>query len=212
MSISMCDERRRAEREHDRVRLGGVGRARGHVERRRAPSSSSVPGSLNGIRCERTASRRSASLSIAEHAQPRVGERQRERQADPAEADDRDVVGHVQEASGAREALARPLAREADRRSAGCSAGSAATAGAAPGRAGTPTRARAAASSARRLRDQAGVEVERGADADQHAARRAGGACAPSTSPASGTPIPTHTTSAPRAADVGRRRPPPRRR
>ena len=136
---SRCAKRRRAEREHDRVGSRGVGRARATRRASTRASSSSVPGSLNGIRRERTASSRSASLSIAEHAQAGVGERERERQADPAEADDRDVVASREEASGARGARA-PTGARSRPRSAGCSAGSAATAGAAPGRAGTPTR------------------------------------------------------------------------
>ena len=96
MSISMCENARRAEREHDRVGLRGVGGARsGEVEPASdAASSSSVPGSLNGIRPARTAARRSGSLSTPSTDRPRVGEAQRERQADPAEADDGDVVAH----------------------------------------------------------------------------------------------------------------------
>ena len=52
-------------------------------------SSSSVPGSLNGMRRERTASSRSGSLSMPSTLSPASANAERERQADPAEADDR---------------------------------------------------------------------------------------------------------------------------
>ena len=58
-------------------------------------SSSSVPGSLNGIRPARTAVEPLGVLVDAEDAQAGVGEAQREREADAAETDDRDVVGHA---------------------------------------------------------------------------------------------------------------------
>ena len=104
MSISMCEKRRRAEREHDRVaRARRRRRARESVELATRASSSSVPGSLNGIRPARTRVEPLGVLVDAEHAQPGVGERERERQPDAAEADDGDVVGHRRlEASGAR--------------------------------------------------------------------------------------------------------------
>ena len=94
MSISMCEQRRRAEREHDRVGLRGVGGARWRGRASTRAISSSVPGSLNGIRRSRDRRQPLGVVVDAEHGQPGVGEAERERQADPAEPDDADVVGH----------------------------------------------------------------------------------------------------------------------
>ncbi len=95
MSISMCD-------------IAGVpsvstiasacaaSAARGERSRSTRASSSSVPGSLNGIRRSRERVQALGVVVDAEHGQPGVGEAEGQRQADAAESDDADVVGHKQ--------------------------------------------------------------------------------------------------------------------
>ena len=136
MSISMCDS----------VGVPSVSTiasacaasaARG--ARRRAStraSSSSVPGSLNGIRRERTASSRSASLSMPSTRRPASANASasgRPTRPRPMTETSYTAPGTLAAPRGA----AAPTGGRSRRRSAGCSAGSAATAGAAPGRAGT---------------------------------------------------------------------------
>ena len=176
-------ERRRAEREHDRVGLRGVGGARRTSRCSTRSSTSSAPGSSNGIRRSRDGVQALGVVVDAEHAQAVVGEGERQRQPDAAAADDRDVVAIISEASERRVRAAATGARTR-RRSAGCSAGSAATAAAA--RCGEPVGPLEADAlhPARRLGHQPGVEVERGADADEHRRVEAVAHLRPSTSPA----------------------------
>ena len=134
MSISMCESAGVPSVSTIASACAASAACAGEVRAWTRASSSSVPGSLNGIRP--LADRGQALLVVvdAEHAQPGVGEAERERQADPAEPDDGDVVAHRgRQASDARRRSLRARTGARTRsRSAGCSAGSASTAGAAP--------------------------------------------------------------------------------
>ena len=184
-------ERRRAERDDDV--LGAARRRR----RGRRPSSvpaawtrsrtSWAPGSSNGMRASRTACRRSASLSTPRTRQAAVGEREGEREADPAEPDDGDVgdmrSGIYRSAGVAKHAVAHVLPREARDEARVVARVAPPQAARLLRQAEHPLQA-GGLHPRRRLRDEAGVEVERGADADEHGRVEAVAHRAPSTSPA----------------------------
>ena len=86
-------QRRRAEREHDRVGLGGVGGARGQLD---VDARQQLVDARLLERHPALAQRGEPLLVLVdpEHRQARVREADGEREADPAESDDGDVVAH----------------------------------------------------------------------------------------------------------------------
>ncbi len=200
-------------------------------------SSSCAPVSSNGMRPSRTAPRRRGSLSMPSTRRPRSAKRQRQRQPDAAEADDGDVGGALRGAHrsqrlaapgvivgrcgplpgdrlrhGASRAGGARTGARSPRRSAGCSARSAATGGAARARAGRAHSRPVRCIHARRLRDEAGVEVEGRADADEQRRRAGAARIAGIHFSCLGWPVPTHTTCGAGARRCRRSLAPPRRR
>ena len=96
MSISMCENVGVPTVRTIDARLRGVGRALGERQstRRRAPAARRRPAPRTASGPARSASSRVDVLVDAEHAQAGVGEAERQRQPDPAQPDDRDVVVH----------------------------------------------------------------------------------------------------------------------
>ena len=86
-------EARRAEREHDRARLRAVGGAVGEGE---VDAGEQLVGAglLERHPALAQGGEHLGVVVDAEHREPGVGEAQREREADPAQSDDADVVAH----------------------------------------------------------------------------------------------------------------------
>ena len=203
MSISMWRERRRPERQDDRVGLRGVGDAVGGG---RADRCVHALDQLVGARLlERHAAGgdRGQPLGVvvdAQHASAR-GRRTRARagarrgRGRRSRRRGRDAALIAPQAIGRRgRGGARPTAGRSRRRSAGCGARSAATDGAAPGPGGTATRARGAASSAGACGTSPAWKSNAAPTPTSTGASRRSRIAAIHFS-CFGTPIPTHTTS-----------------